>query len=123
MEWINMLIGIIGGSTLTALFTIPSTIRRAKSEARSVDLDNLQKAIDGWHQIADERQEVAIQQHERIDQLNNKIDRLYADLTTVRDNLNAELLINNELRIEAAKKDIKLCNKRNCQDRTPPTGY
>ena len=40
-----------------------------------------------------------------------------------RDKYSAELIINNQLRIEAAKNEIKLCQRRNCEDRTPPTGY
>ena len=57
MEWLNLIISAAAGGTLVAIFTLPSAIRKAKAEARSADLDNLQKACDGWKALADERQE------------------------------------------------------------------
>lgn len=122
-ETIQIIISVLSGGALTALITIPSAIKKARAEARSADLDNLQKAVDGWHSIADERQEECQQQRAQIEALNGKIDELYNQIADQRDKYSAELIINNQLRIEAAKNEIKLCQRRNCEDRTPPTGY
>lgn len=108
---------------LTAIGTLPAVIRKTRAEARAADLENLQKAIEGWRSIADERQEEVTTQHERINLLNNKIDTLYGQIERLRNDLSSELLINNQLRIEAARDEVKMCQKRGCAERTPPTGF
>lgn len=123
MDYVELIIGAVSGGALATLLTLPSVVKKAKAEARAADIDNLQKAVEGWHGIADERQEENMQQRERIALLNQKIDDLYGQIAEQRDKYSAELIINNQLRIEAAKNAIKLCEKRNCQDRTPPTGF
>ena len=122
-ETIQIILSAIGGGVLTSLVSLPYVAKKAKAEARSADLDNLNKAVEGWHGIADERQEENQQQRAQIAALNEKIDSLYAQIAEQRDKYSAEQIINNQLRIEAAKNEIKLCQLRNCDKRTPPTGY
>lgn len=123
MDWLDIILGLISGGAITSLFTLPSAIRRARSETRTVDLDNLQRALEGWHQLSDERQQTIAEQQTSIDRLNQKIDTLYDQLNQLRDDLSSQTIINTQLRIEAAKNEVKLCQVRNCKDRTPPTGF
>lgn len=123
MDYVELIIGAVSGGALATLLTLPSVVKKAKAEARAADIDNLQKAVEGWHGIADERQEENMQQRERIALLNQKIDELYGQIAEQRDKYNAELVINNQLRIDATKNEVRLCNVRGCEQRTPPTGF
>ena len=70
MEWVDTFIGIVGGGVITTLVTLPSLIKKARGEARSIDLDNLQKAVESWKELADERQEANQKKrsaHQRIE--------------------------------------------------------
>ena len=61
IEWMDTVMGIIGGGTLVSLLTLPSIIKKAKAEAKASELDNMQKVADGWKAIADERQEACME--------------------------------------------------------------
>ena len=123
IDIINTIISLIGGGTLVAAFTIPSAIRKAKAEARSADLDNLQKAVEGWRELADERQEENSSLHQRITDLTAQVDARYIDIGQWRDRYNALQEENTELKVQIASNRIKICEKPGCADRTPPTGY
>lgn len=123
MNWLEIIIGAISGGALVAIATLPSAIRKAKAEARSADLDNLQKAVEGWKQLADERQEANHDRDERIKALNEKIDTLYVVNSEWRDKYNSQQEEITTLKVKVATDEIKLCMRRGCQDRTPPTGY
>lgn len=123
MEWLDTLIGAVSGGALATLLTLPSIIKKAKAEARAADITNMQQAIDGWHQIADERQQEVAEVKERCTSLDDKIDTLYDKINEWRDKFSAEQIINAQLRIEIEKNKIRLCEKAGCQDRTPPTGF
>lgn len=123
MEWINTLISLAAGGALVAIFTLPSAIRKAKAEARSADLDNLQKAVEGWKQLADERQEANREKDARISELTKQVDERYIDIGQWRDKYNALQEENTTLKVKIATDEVKLCQKRACSDRTPPTGY
>ena len=43
IEWMDTVMGIIGGGTLVSLLTLPSIIKKAKAEAKASELDNMQK--------------------------------------------------------------------------------
>lgn len=130
MEWIDTVIGALSGGALVSLFTLPSVVKKARSEARSADLDNLQKAVEGWRQLADERQEYNRDLEEkiaanerRIDELNKRIDELYSINADWRDRFHAQQEENTSLKIKLTADEPKLCLKRNCADREPQSGY
>lgn len=123
MEWINLIISAAAGGSIVAIFTLPSAIRKAKAEARSADLDNLQKACDGWKALADERQEANREKDERIAELTKQVDERYIDIGNWRDKYNAQQEEITTLKVTIAANQLKLCEKKGCPDRTPPTGY
>lgn len=123
IDIINTIISVIGGGTLVAAFTLPSAIRKAKAEARSADLDNLQKAVDGWRDLAEERQEANKEKDSRIAELTAQVDARYVDIGEWRDKYNLKCEENTELKVQIASNRIKICEKPGCPDRTPPTGF
>ena len=122
MEWLELILGFVGGGFIS-LLTIPSVIKKSKAEARAVELDNLQKAVAGWKELADERQEANHDRDERIKELNTKIDELYADITRHR-NENSDLQKENtRLQVKIATDEVKLCMVRGCASREPQSGF
>ena len=119
---IELVVAFLGGSAVS-LVTIPSAVRKAKAEARSADLDNLQKAVEGWKELADERQEANKEKDERIKELTEQVNARYVDIGTWRDNYTKMQEENARLGIELAKTEVLICRVRGCEKREPPTGY
>lgn len=123
MEWLDTFIGLIGGSTLVTLATLPSIIKKAKTDVVAAQLDNMQKVADGWKAIADERQEACQEKERVIAEKDAKIDALYIQLGTQREAYNAKVEENTELKVYKATNEVKLCMRRGCGDREPQSGY
>lgn len=120
---------ILGGG-ITALVTIPWVMKKARAEARSLELENIQKAVSEWQKIADERQEQVAEYQGREkqyiderDRLNQKVDELYTVNSGWRDRYNDLQTENTRLQVQAATNEVKLCLKRNCPDREPQSGW
>ncbi|MBR3830995.1 MAG: hypothetical protein IKJ52_07060 [Muribaculaceae bacterium] len=123
MEWVDTFIGIVGGGVITTLVTLPSLIKKARGEARSIDLDNLQKAVESWKELADERQEANQKNDQHIKELNEKIDSLYIVNSEWRDKYNAQQEEISTLKIQIATNEVKLCIQKGCKNREPQSGY
>lgn len=123
MEWVDTFIGIVGGGVITTLVTLPSLIKKARGEARSIDLDNLQKAVESWKELADERQEANQKNDQHIKELNEKIDSLYIINSEWRDKYNAQQEEISTLKIQIATNEVKLCIQKGCKNREPQSGY
>lgn len=123
MEWVDTFVGIIGGGVLTTLVTLPSLIKKARGEARSIDLDNLQKAVESWKELADERQEANLKNEEHIKELNEKIDSLYVANGEWRDKYNTQQEEIANMRVQIATDKVKLCIVQHCNNRKPQSGY
>lgn len=123
MEWLDTFIGLIGGGTLVTLATLPSIIKKAKTDVVAAQLDNMQKVADGWKAIADERQEACQEKEHVIADKDAKIDALYIQLGTQREAYNAKVEENTELKVYKATNEVKLCMRRGCGDREPQSGY
>ena len=123
IEWMDTVMGIIGGGTLVSLLTLPSIIKKAKAEAKASELDNMQKVADGWKAIADERQEACMEKERVIAEKEAKIDALYIQIGAQRDAYNEKVEENTELKVYKATNEVKLCMRRGCADREPQSGY
>ena len=123
MEWLDTFIGLTGGGTLVTLATLPSIIKKAKTDVVAAQLDNMQKVADGWKAIADERQEACQEKERVIAEKDAKIDALYIQLGTQREAYNAKVEENTELKVYKATNEVKLCMRRGCGDREPQSGY
>lgn len=121
---------IIASNGLVVCVTLPWIIKKARSEARASELANVQKAVDEWKKIADERQEQVSELYQREkqyleerEQLNKKIDELYVVNSGWRDRYNDLQTENTRLQVKAATDEVKLCMRRNCPQREPQSGY
>lgn len=131
LENIATICGLIGGGGgLVAILSIPTILRKAKAEAKkaegeakATDMDNMQKAIDQWMKIADERQEENQQHIQREAEMNAKIDSLYETISTWRDKYNAKSDELSKLEVYKATNEVKLCMVRGCDKREPQSGY
>ena len=83
----------------------------------------MQKAVDAWKEIANERQEELAEKTTQNAELNTKIDSLYSVNASWRDKYNAKDEELTQLKVYKATNEVKLCLRRNCQDREPQTGY
>lgn len=130
--------GLLGGSSgLIALFSMSTALIKAKAEARkakaeakkaegeakATDMDNMQKAIDSWKEIANERQEENEQHIKREAEYNAKIDKLYIELSTWRDKYNAKCEELTEYKIYKATNEIRVCLRHGCDNREPKSDY
>lgn len=108
---------------MVTLATLPSIIKKAKTDVVAAQLDNMQKVADGWKAIADERQEACQEKERVIAEKDAKIDALYIQLGTQREAYNAKVEENTELKVYKATNEVKLCMRRGCGDREPQSGY
>lgn len=129
-----MLIGVLGGGSLVGaivgLVTIPSAIKKAAAEARkeeaeakTTEIENMKAVADGWKELAEERQEANKEKDERISELTKQVDERYVDIGQWRDKYNAKQEEVTQLRVKIATDEVKMCQLRGCEKRTPPTGY
>lgn len=131
LEVVVTVCGLVGGASgVIAILSIPSTLRKAKAEAtqaesdaRAAELSNMQKVSDGWKNLADERQEQNTAYEQRILELNQTIDKLYALNCEWRDKYNAKCEDITELKVYKATNEVKLCLRRSCAEREPQSGY
>ena len=126
-EYISLILTFIGGGGLVTALTIPSLLKKAKAEARAAEMDNVQKASDAWKDLAEERQEAYTELRNEykgeMDKYNAKIDELYATINDWRDKYNHSQEELSQEKVWRASNEIKLCNIKGCDNRTPPTGY
>ena len=115
---------------IVGVFTIPSAIKKASAEARkeeaeakTAELNNMQKVADGWKDLAEERQEANKEKDERIAELNRQVSERYVDIGNWRDKHDIQREEIATLRVKIAGMVPKHCEKPGCGDRTPPTGY
>ena len=127
---VQVILSLIAGGGLTILVTLPWIIKKSRADARASELDNVRKAVTEWQKIADERQEQVSEMIEREkqyfaerEQLNKKIDELYVVNSGWRDRYNDLQTENTRLQVKAATDEVKLCLRRNCQQREPQSGY
>lgn len=137
MDIFDIIISAISGGALITALTIPSAIKKARADARSAEaaskaaeIDNLNKVIEGWEKLSNERQEANESLHTQmqakeahIDTLNGKIDYLYSLNSDWRDKYNAKCEEVSSLKVKIATDEVKLCMVRGCKDREPQSGY
>lgn len=130
MELFEIIISIVSGGALITALTLPSTIKKARADARSAEaaskaaeLENMQKVADGWEKLANERQEANEAHAAQIEALNGKIDYLYSVNSDWRDKYNTKCEEVSALKVKIATDEVKLCMVRGCKDREPQSGY
>lgn len=115
---------------IVGVITIPSAKKKAAAEARkeeaeakTAEINNMQAVADGWKELAEERQEANKEKDARIAELTKQVDERYVDIGEWRDKYNSMQEDNAALRVQIAGQLPKICERRGCEDRTPPTGY
>ena len=124
------IVGLFTGGGIVAAFTIPQIIKKTKAEARSAELENVQKAVEEWQKIANERQEQISDEQKHCDyyireneRLNKKIDELYTANSGWRDKVNDLQTEIARLQVKLATDEPRLCMRRTCANREPESGY
>lgn len=123
MDFLSAIIGVLGGGFLTSVASLPFIVKKTRADAKSADLDNEDKAISVWVKIAEERQDEARELHQRIHVLEEKIDKLYNDQSNWRDQCNKLIEEKNRLTRQLDNNAIKLCKRRRCEQRDPPSDF
>lgn len=137
IEWVNLIVGVIAGGGLITIITIPQIRKKAEAEAKAAEIantksvaeakaaeiENVKAIADGWKELAEERQEACKKKDARIAELTSQIDARYIDIGEWRNRYNQKCEENTALKVQIASNTPKICEKRGCGDRTPPTGY
>lgn len=108
MDWTQLLETLITSGVFLGLFTI----RERKTELM---LNNASKLIDGWAQLANERQEQLKEKDKKLDEKDAKIDEQYRINSSLRHKLD-------DSNTRAAVAELIVCDKVGCGDRNPPLG-
>jgi hypothetical protein len=136
-DLLNLIVGVITGGGLITLITIPqikkkadadakkaaAEARKEEAEAKATEVANMKAVADGWKELAEERQEANEEKDKRIAELTRQVDERYIDIGQWRDKYNAQQEEITALKVDSAAKLPKICEKRGCSDRTPPSGY
>lgn len=130
MNWIEIILGLISGGGLVTAFTMPQIIKKAKAEAKAGEIDNILRVADGWKSLCDERQEEVREKESEVKELkaeiktlNDTITERYVDIGAWRES-NAKLQEDMaKMKVQITTIESKLCEVRNCPERTPATGY
>ena len=80
-------------------------------------------ALETMIEIAEERQEACKEKDQRIAELTHQVDERYIDIGNWRDKYNAQQEEITTLKVQIAANTPKICEKRGCEERTPPSGY
>lgn len=137
LDWLNIIFGIVTGGGLITVITIPQVrrkadadaqkaiaeARKAVADAKATEIANMKAAADAWKELAEERQEANHEKDQRIAELTHQVDERYIDIGNWRDKYNAQQEEITSLKVQIAANTPKLCEKRGCPDRTPPSGY
>lgn len=117
MEEINMLLNlIIGSGIIGMLIFYRSKKRKEKAEAAKAETTNDIMIAAEWKEVAEKREK-------QMDLKDAKIEELYVSINQWRDKNNELSAENHALRLEQVSAKYKTCNRRQCDQREPQTGY
>lgn len=123
MEQANSVIGIVGGVVTSILLPLLGVFlfydakkRKEYAEARKAEMGNLTGYAAEWKELYEQRDK-------RVDELNEKIDRLYKEKEEDRLRIRELQEKNTALALEHQALKSKECRVRGCKDREPPSDY
>lgn len=123
MEEFKEFITIIGSIVATIILPVFGVFyvkdakkRKAYAEARKAEAENITSYAAGWKELYEKGED-------KICELNNKIDQLYAEKNADREIIRDLMDKNSQLELTNQMLEFKKCNKRHCQDREPPSDY
>ena len=90
--------------------------RKAEAEAKKAEADTITQYAAEWKELY-EKKEI------RVEQLDAKIDSLYAQMDEYRTRVRALTEKNTELVIKNSAMEFRKCNKHGCPDREPPSEF
>lgn len=108
MDWTNIIVALITSGAFLGIFTI----RETKTKMM---LDNGNKINEQWATFAEKEEERLKELKEDLDTKDRKIDKLYSEITVLRDK-------NDKLASRVAFLTAYRCRKVSCIDREPPFG-
>ena len=119
MEQLSTIIQILG--SLITLVVLPLLLLRSKTkqaaaEADKAEADNISTYANEWKELYEKKEK-------RVAELDEKIDRLYQDITKYRDTIRELSERNSELAVQNQALEFRKCNKHGCPDRIPPSEY
>lgn len=112
MDWTPIITTLIATLVPTGGFLGLFTIREKKTEMM---LTNASKLIEGWMQLANERQQTIKEKENKLEDKDEKIDEQYRINSSLRHKLD-------DANTKAAVAEVMICDKMACGDRNPPFG-
>lgn len=90
--------------------------RKAAAEAKKAEEENITAYAAEWKELYEKKEM-------RVEQLDAKIDSLYAQIDEYRVRVRALTEKNTELVIKNSALEFRKCNKHGCPDREPPSEF
>ena len=117
IEEISMLVNLVMGSGIIGMLIFyRSKKRKEKAEAAKAETSNEIMIAAEWKEVAEKREK-------QIDLKDAKIEELYVSINQWRDRNNELSAENHALRLEQLSAKYMTCNRRQCSEREPQTGY
>lgn len=113
---LSVIAGIFAGGVPASILFFRANKAKAEAEA------NLSKAIAEQQNnanaiaLANEYRDLAEKREAQLDQREELVNKLYSEIGDWRRK-------NTELEVWKAQNEYRICEKRGCPDRTPPTGF
>lgn len=123
MEQLSELFNVIGGIVTTILLPLLGVFmfhdqkkRKEEAAARKAEADNITSYAAEWKELYEKKES-------KVQELDAKIDQLYAEKNDDRQHIRELMDKIQELQLKNQMLEVIKCKKRNCLEREPPSDY
>ena len=113
---LSVIAGIFAGGVPASILFFRASKRKAEAEAELAHAQAEQQNNANAIELAHEFRDLAEKREAQLDEKDRKIDELYNKIGEQRNTIA-------DLEVWKAKNEYRICEKRGCPDRTPPTGF
>lgn len=123
MDDVNQIIAMVSGIVATILLPLISFFqfydskkRKEAAAAKKAEAENITQYAAEWKELYEKKEA-------KVNELNEKIDQLYAEKKEDRLRMRELLEKNARLELQNQALDFRKCNVRGCPNRKPPSDY
>lgn len=113
---LSVIAGIFAGGVPASILFFRANKHKAEAEAELAKAQAEQQNNANAIALANEYRDLAEKRETQLDQREQLVNKLYAEIGEWRRR-------NTELEVWKAQNEYRICEKRGCPDRTPPTGF
>ena len=106
---ITLIVGIITGGIPSTILFFRASKRKAEAEAKAAEISNDIALVQEYKHL--------------VEYLDGENTEAQAKIDTLHEQIGEWRRRNTELEVWKAQNEYRICEKRGCPDRTPPTGF